>query len=186
MPKKQQKEPFLHIQQTGIKSPVGHMQEIYISRIGEKEEKEQTKRFNEQHDENGAADKNKAIHSEPKEEQEKKTVGKAKDVMEEKNDEEKKDSLSPYSANQERKPSPSFQRLKSFKEMGILERINYLVDFPKQIAPVSCIFDTEEKTVRGILVGKSDDTIEIRKHDGNIISINITSLKDIKMIGLKR
>lgn len=182
MPKKQQKEPFLHIQQTGIKPPVGHMQEIFISRIAEKEKKELAKEHLEQHDDKSVAEEKKATQADRKNEQE--LIIKNQE-NEEKELEDRKTNPSSFSANQERKPRSSFQRLKGFKEMTIMERVNYLVDFPKQIPPVSCIFETEEKTVRGIFVGKTDDSIDIRKHDGKITTIPIESLKDVKMIGLR-
>ncbi len=188
MTKKQQKEPFLHIQQTGIKAPVGHMQEIFISSIAEKEKKEQAKHINEHHGEHGVGSEKKAVPLQVMDEQAKMTLEKSKEENEEKKDDERSQSSTPTSnsANQERKRGTSFQRLKSFKEMSILERINYLVDFPRQLTPVSCIFETEEKQVRGILIGKSDETIEIRKQDGKMTPININLLTDIKMIGLRR
>ncbi|MDQ0268712.1 CotO family spore coat protein [Cytobacillus purgationiresistens] len=91
----------------------------------------------------------------------------------------------PESSSQSSTEKLSFQRLKSFKEMNIPERVNYLSHFPKQLPPVPCLFETEEIQVRGFLVTSSDTEIEVRTLDGDVQKLNIQNVKSIRMIGFR-
>ena len=46
------------------------------------------------------------------------------------------------------KPRSSFKRLKSFKEMDISERVDYLINYPSVLPPVPCLFLTSEKSLQ--------------------------------------
>lgn len=84
--------------------------------------------------------------------------------------------------NNERK---GLQRIKKFKEMNKLERIDYLLHFPKQLPPVPCVFISEGEEVRGFIVSSENDEIKVRTLDGNIQTIDLQLLKTIKMIGFR-
>ena len=78
----------------------------------------------------------------------------------------------PSSNPTRKKQSYSFNRVKSFKEMNTIERLNYLVHFPKLLPPVPCVFVTKSRSVKGFLVKKTEDSIEIKQfndtNDANI------------------
>nr|WP_263328310.1 spore coat CotO family protein [Neobacillus sp. Marseille-Q6967] len=80
---------------------------------------------------------------------------------------------------------PAFNRLKGFKEMNIHERIKYLINFPKALPPVPCIFCTEEKKYQGYLLEQNEQEIQIKLPDQTTQAIPVEELKDIIMIGLK-
>ncbi len=56
--------------------------------------------------------------------------------------------------------------------MNTIERLNYLVHFPKLLPPVPCVFVTKSRSVKGFLVKKTEDSIEIKQfndtNDANI------------------
>jgi Spore coat protein CotO len=83
------------------------------------------------------------------------------------------------------KQSYSFNRVKSFKEMNTIERLNYLVHFPKLLPPVPCVFVTKSRSVKGFLVKKTEDAIEIKQFNDQMMQISIRELIEVKMIGLK-
>ena len=65
-------------------------------------------------------------------------------------------------ANKVRKNNVHFNRVKVFKEMNLIERLEYLANFPKALPPVPCVFITEEKNYQGYLVEYNDQEITIR------------------------
>ncbi|AYV65516.1 MULTISPECIES: CotO family spore coat protein [Niallia] len=79
---------------------------------------------------------------------------------------------------------PAFKRLKSFKEMGIVEKLEYLLHFPKQLPPVPCLVVTEQETVRGFVVDLNADKVDIKLMDQTIVTLNIATIDEIKMIGI--
>jgi hypothetical protein len=84
-----------------------------------------------------------------------------------------------------KKQSYSFNRVKSFKEMNTIERLNYLVHFPKLLPPVPCVFVTKSRSVKGFLVKKTEDAIEIKQFNDQMMQISLGELIEVKMIGLK-
>jgi calcineurin-like phosphoesterase family protein len=86
----------------------------------------------------------------------------------------------------EEKQHTSFKRVKSFKEMDIKERLDYLVHFPKVLPPVPCLFRTEKKNLQGYLQEYQDDQVTIQFHDQTTETISVHDLKDIMMIGIKK
>lgn len=73
--------------------------------------------------------------------------------------------------------------IKSFKEMDINERISYLRNFPKKLPPVTCLYMTKDQLLRGFLVGKTDEKIEIKQLNQSIITLKIKEIIEIKMLG---
>ena len=84
-----------------------------------------------------------------------------------------------------KKQSNSFNRVKSFKEMNTIERLTYLVHFPKLLPPVPCIFVTKSRSVKGFLVKKTEESIEVKQFNEKMMQIPIGELIEVKMIGLK-
>ncbi|MCQ6274290.1 hypothetical protein JMM81_04775 [Bacillus sp. V3B] len=89
------------------------------------------------------------------------------------------------SANKQKQHSYSFKRVKSFKEMSTTEKLNYLVHFPKLLPPVPCIFITGNSSVRGFLMNRTEESVEIKQFNETIMHIPIENLTDVKMIGLQ-
>ncbi|MBB6443563.1 CotO family spore coat protein [Bacillus benzoevorans] len=77
----------------------------------------------------------------------------------------------------------SLKRVKSFKEMDMEEKLEYLEHFPKQLPPAPCIFTTGNRFIRGFLLSKMEHEIEIKTFDEKALQISISELKDIQMIG---
>jgi hypothetical protein len=91
----------------------------------------------------------------------------------------------PSSNPTRKKQSYSFNRVKSFKEMNTIERLNYLVHFPKLLPPVPCVFVTKSRSVKGFLVKQTEDSIEIKQFNDQMMQISLRELIEVKMIGLK-
>jgi hypothetical protein len=87
---------------------------------------------------------------------------------------------------QTQQPRSSFNRVKSFKEMNIRERLDYLINFPKVLPPVPCVFYTADENYQGYLVEYMEDRITIEFHDKNTKFLSVSELQDIIMIGIKK
>lgn len=79
-----------------------------------------------------------------------------------------------------------FKRVKGFKEMNLLERLEYLENFPKALPPVPCVFYTEDKNYQGYLVEYNEQDVTIRIPNQTTETIPLKDLKDVLMIGIKR
>jgi len=79
---------------------------------------------------------------------------------------------------------PAFRRLKSFKEMSIDEKLTYLLNFPKQLPPVPCIVITESQNVRGFVIGKDEQFVQLNLMNESVMKIALKSIQEVKMIGL--
>ncbi|KML45960.1 MULTISPECIES: CotO family spore coat protein [Bacillaceae] len=178
MTEKREKEPLFYIQQPNFQIPENRMQTIYSSRKAEQERKQKENLLD------FAVPKE--VQKVPEEKVEK-TAGQmeVQEAIEEfeSGREEKKGASFAFTTE---KRKPSFNRVKSFKEMDTLERLDYLIDFPKQLPPIPCTFETGEKAIRGFLVSKNEEWIEVKLFDERIEKINLQSLNAIKMIGLRR
>jgi hypothetical protein len=82
-----------------------------------------------------------------------------------------------------RKKQSSLQRVKHFREMTVSERIVYLENFPIQLAPISCLYITETTTYTGTLLGKFEESIEIKLPNNTKATILIEDLQEIRMLG---
>ncbi|MGG0719062.1 CotO family spore coat protein [Robertmurraya massiliosenegalensis] len=78
----------------------------------------------------------------------------------------------------------SFQRLKPFKEMNVEEKLDYLANFPPQLPPVPCLFQTEGKAVRGILKEKNNREVIVKLFDKTESTILIKDLLEVRMVGM--
>lgn len=84
----------------------------------------------------------------------------------------------------QKKHGYGLRRLKTFREMDIEEKLDYLHQFPKQLPPVPCLFQTANKALRGLLLDKTDDHIVLRLLDKSEATVGIKDLIEIRMIGL--
>ncbi|MCB5236765.1 CotO family spore coat protein [Niallia alba] len=79
---------------------------------------------------------------------------------------------------------PAFKRLKSFKEMEIIEKLEYLLNFPKQLPPVPCLVITANENVRGFVIDLKEDKVDIKLMDQTTITLNIPAIQEVRMIGI--
>lgn len=79
---------------------------------------------------------------------------------------------------------PAFKRLKSFKEMGIVEKLEYLLHFPKQLPPVPCIVITANENIRGFIVDLTEENADIKLMDQSIVTLKISTIQEVRMIGM--
>ncbi|MEH7177466.1 CotO family spore coat protein [Neobacillus vireti] len=166
MEKNTKKGPLLYVSQTFLNTPVKNNQEIFTNRqevqlpIEEpqlEEEKEKKEVF----------EVSLAKTDLPK-------VSKKKEVKKE----------NKAQTNQEKQRN--FNRVKGFKEMNLIERLEYLANFPKALPPVPCVFYTEEKSYQGYLVEYNEQEITIRIPNQTTETIPVKNIKDIILIGIKR
>lgn len=79
-----------------------------------------------------------------------------------------------------------FNRVKPFKEMSVQERLDYLINFPKVLPMVPCVFYTTDEKFLGTLCGADDTQITIQTADRLEKTIAIKDIKNIIMIGIKK
>lgn len=75
-------------------------------------------------------------------------------------------------------------QISSFKQLSIEEKIEYLVQFPKDLFQMKCIIVTKDKTYRGTIVRRHDGMIEISYSGRQIATVGIDSIKKIELLGL--
>ncbi|WP_313804530.1 CotO family spore coat protein [Cytobacillus sp.] len=192
MTKRKEKEPLFYIQQPTFQFPTIKMQETYSSKRAESLKTAQISESIEMNQKQEVGEEKASNTKLPKADQEEKMKKtnlyqqeKVQDALEEfETDRRKVEENTAFSMRTDRKPS--FQRVKSFKEMSMMERLQYLMEFPKQLPPVPCLFITNENTVKGFLNSHLNDFIEIKLLNGEMKKISLGELKDIKMIGLRR
>jgi Spore coat protein CotO len=164
--KNTKKGPLLYVSQTFLNTPVKNNQEVFTNRqevqlpIEEpllEEEKESKKVF----------EVSLAKTDLPK-------VSKKKEVKEE------------IKAQTNQEKQRNFNRVKGFKEMNLIERLEYLDNFPKALPPVPCVYYTEEKNYQGYLVEYNEQEITIRIPNQKTETIPVKNIKDIIMIGIRR
>jgi Spore coat protein CotO len=164
--KNTKKGPLLYVSQTFLNTPVKNNQEVFTNRqevqlpIEEpqlEEEKEKKKVF----------EVSLAKTDLPK-------VSKKKEVKEE------------IKAQTNQEKQRNFNRVKGFKEMNLIERLEYLANFPKALPPVPCVYYTEEKNYQGYLVEYNEQEITIRIPNQKTETIPVKNIKDIIMIGIRR
>lgn len=80
----------------------------------------------------------------------------------------------------------SFKKVKSFKDMNIKEKLEYLIDFPTVLPPQPCVFYVKDKSYQGYLQDYQDQEITIQFHDQSTKTIPLSSLKNVIMIGIKK
>lgn len=166
MEEKTKRGPLLYVSQTFLNTPVKNNQEIFTNRqevqlpIEEPQLEEESKK--KKGFEVSLAKKD--LPKEPKE----------KTMKQEQRVQPKQD-----------KPR-TFNKVKGFREMDLMERLEYLGNFPKALPPVPCVFYTEEKNYQGYLVEYNEQDVTIRFPNQTSEVIPFKNLKDIMMIGIKR
>jgi hypothetical protein len=80
----------------------------------------------------------------------------------------------------------SFSKVKSFKEMNVSERLEYLMNFPKSLPPVPCVFFTDEKNYQGYLISYRENEVTIQIPNQSSETISADKITNVIMIGIKR
>ncbi|KAA9027580.1 CotO family spore coat protein [Niallia endozanthoxylica] len=210
MPENQSRDPLLYIQQPDFAYPKADMQQTYIvKRPNQKREKstiapfpeldsgeslsDQTAELIENETEKAVEEKKQAVTDE---QPSKKAIDADKKQQKQELDRKAvQEVINQYHQQREEKEEPgqakskqhsySFKRVKSFKEMNTLEKLNYLDHFPKLLPPVPCIFATGSSSVRGYLLNKTEDFIEIKLFNDKTLEIPIEQITEVKMLGLQ-
>jgi hypothetical protein len=164
--KKTKRGPLLYVSQTFLDTPIKNMQEVFTNRQEVQLPIEEPQLEEEGNKKKGfeVSLAKKDLPKEPKE----------KAVKQEQRIQPKQD-----------KPR-AFNKVKGFREMDIMERLEYLENFPKALPPVPCVFYTEEKNYQGYLVEYNDQDVTIRFPNQTTEVIPFKNLKDVMMIGIKR
>ncbi|WP_042455341.1 CotO family spore coat protein [Neobacillus dielmonensis] len=191
--------PLLYIQQPFVRIPQNfHMQEVYTSR----QKKTQTEDVPIEAE---AIEPDQVMEleqmMEPQQGMEPEQVIELEQVMEPEQVTEPERVESPVSielSNHERpdqtqmtqsfaKRRSSLNKVKPFKEMSLTERIDYLLDFPKVLPPVQCVFYTNSAKYLGVLTGYEENQVVILvPNQTDTITIPVKELKNIIMIGIRR
>jgi Spore coat protein CotO len=201
---KQSRDPLLYIMQPAIQYPKATMQEKFV--VTNKIVKEQDSPLLNEDAKNKFDSQTEAETIEPvnEETESKMEPAKEKKVYKKGNSTHKKDLISnevqdiihnyhlDRSDHEEtdvkstkKQAMYSFNRIKGFKEMTIVEKLNYLENFPKQLPPVPCIFMTKNSSIKGFLQKVTEEMVEIKQFNDKNIEQNMNDLTDIRMIGLK-
>ena len=68
--------------------------------------------------------------------------------------------------------------------MEIIEKLEYLLNFPKQLPPVPCLVITANENVRGFVIDLKEDKVDIKLMDQTTITLNIPVIQEVRMIGI--
>ncbi|MEH7255561.1 CotO family spore coat protein [Neobacillus niacini] len=166
MEKNTKKGPLLYVSQTFLNTPVKNNQEVFTNRqeVGLPIEEPQLEVDS---DKKKVFEVSLAKTDLPKE-------SKVKEVKEE------------NKAQKNQEKQRAFNRVKGFKEMNLIERLEYLANFPRALPSVPCVFITKEKNYQGYLVEYNDQDITIRIPNQETETIQLKDLTNIMMIGIKR
>jgi hypothetical protein len=166
MEKKAKRGPLLYVSQTFLNTPVKNNQEIFTNR-----QEVQLPIEEPQLEEEGKKKKGFEVSLTKK------------DLPKE----AKEKALKQEQSIQAKQDIPrKFNKVKGFREMDLMERLEYLDNFPKALPPVPCVFYTEEKNYQGYLVEYNDQDVTIRFPNQTTEVIPFKYLKDVMMIGIKR
>lgn len=97
-----------------------------------------------------------------------------------------KDSQPASSFQHQEKHKTSFTRVKPFKDMDLTERLDYLINFPRVLPPVPCVFFTAEKNYQGYLKEYDGRQVTIQFHDQTSKTFPLEELTNVIMIGIKK
>ncbi|MFJ5714914.1 CotO family spore coat protein [Neobacillus sp. NPDC093127] len=96
------------------------------------------------------------------------------------------DSQPASSSQHQEKHKTSFTRVKPFKDMDLTERLDYLINFPRVLPPVPCVFYTAEKNYQGYLKEYNGRQVTIQFHDQTSKTFPLDELTNVIMIGIKK
>jgi hypothetical protein len=174
MEKKAKRGPVLYVSQTFLDTPMKNMQEVFTNRQ-EVQLPIEEPQLEEENIRESNKEKNKKKFFEV-------SLAKTELPKEPKVKEVKQD----HSIQPKQEKPRTFNKVKGFREMDLMERLEYLENFPKALPPVPCVFYTEEKNLQGYLVEYSEQDITIRFPNQTTEIIPLKNLKDVMMIGIKR
>jgi hypothetical protein len=172
MEKKTKRGPLLYVSQTFLDTPMKNMQEVFTNREEVPLPIEEPQSI---------------VEPQPEEEGKKKkffevSLAKSEIPKEPKEKEVKQD----HSIQLKQEKPRTFNKIKGFREMNLMERLEYLENFPKALPPAPCVFYTEEKNLQGYLVEYNEQDVTIRFPNQTTETISLKNLKDVMMIGIKR
>lgn len=72
----------------------------------------------------------------------------------------------------------------SFKQLSMEEKIDYLVKLPRELFQMKCQVSTKDKTYYGMIKQRDDQGIEMIHSGKQEVSIQISEIKSITLIGL--
>jgi len=166
MSKMKSKGPLLYVHQSFARTPTNHnMQEIYTNKRNLESLEEKILPVNESH---------------------KKISLSKKDLFQEPIPIDVVKSENLQTAPQQQTHRRSLNRVKPFKEMDLNERLDYLINFPKVLPPVPCVFSTTEENYQGYLTEYDHHQVTIKLYDQTIKTVPLEELKDVIMIGIKK
>jgi hypothetical protein len=169
MSKRKSLEPLLYVYQPFSRTPANiNMQEVYRNRQGMEQPEEE---------------KQPGIEKKKKISLAKREVLSEQIPMEIMKPENQQTTSSPPLADIQRS---SFSRVKPFKEMDVLERLDYLINFPKVLPPVPCVFNTVEGSYQGYLSKSDENQVTIKFHDQTTKTLPLDSIKEVMMIGIRK
>jgi hypothetical protein len=78
----------------------------------------------------------------------------------------------------------SDEQKKRFRELSVEEKIDYLIHLPYGVPRIKCLFKTNEKSYRGIVVDYKDGKVVLRVvTKPQKITLDIEEINDIQMLG---
>ena len=72
----------------------------------------------------------------------------------------------------------------SFKTLSIEEKITYLLNLPNEFIQMKCKIETGDETFRGSILERTEDKIEMIQSGRKKVTIPISNIKTIELIGL--
>lgn len=73
---------------------------------------------------------------------------------------------------------------KTFKDLSISGKVEYLLDLPFGVPKIKCEFLTDEERYRGIVIDFEEDEVKLRLLTNlRPVTLNISEIKDIRMLG---
>jgi hypothetical protein len=181
----QKREPLLYIHQPEFQPPKVKMQEAFSAKQAEKR-KQQLLKLKQQDTTVESVEKKAVRKMEVQEERVfgAKPIPKEPELSIQKVQETIEEYENSNVEENQRSHGFSFKRVKPFREMNIDEKLDYLANFPRQLPPVPCLFQTENKAMRGLLKEKSGDVVVLKLFDKTEVSVPINDLIEVRMIGL--
>jgi hypothetical protein len=165
MSKRKSKGPLLYIHQPFARTPATNMQDTYIIKVDEVLIEEEM----------------------PIEAEGKKKISLAKkDIEQEPKTKEENKLENPQKTTLPEKHHSTFKRVKPFKEMNVVERLDYLINYPIVLPPPPCVFITHEGNYQGYLTEYDGNELTIRFHDQTMKTVSVNALKNVMLIGIKK
>lgn len=87
--------------------------------------------------------------------------------------------------NQAKQPSSKPQsRRQRFKEMNLVEKVNYFATLPNRVPKMKCEVLTEKNSFKGLILDYKDKIVYLQLFKrSKVIEIPLNDIKDIKLLG---